>query len=352
MPKTRKFINDHFEKALQRGYIKYFSVAALKYDFPLALLMAIASRETNMTNMKGDFRKSKHFPSGGYHGYGIMQVDVGTDPAWIVSGAWQKVDQAIMHGTKLLSDKRNQLNNMWSGTRTLKEFLWVLAASYNHGAEGSYNDFKAHGSPDLHTTGHDYGADVLGRMAEFQQLLNDRGITAAQYAMQGANTLAALPSQPPSVTDQGASTFIQVGEENTIDGDSSQPVPGGGSTDPAATLATTGVVKSGGLKATIAALAASVWLAIQTFGIQLGETFQTAKGAFADNPLATISIILGFVSGLVIYWKYMDRQTQLDKQREQQAHERDLANLAVLSDPKKINVQVKPPVPANQQPTQ
>src|SRR4051812_8658535 len=129
---ARHFIVQHFEKALQRGWLPYFSQAALKYDFPLALLLALASRETNMTNMKGDFRVSKYFPNGGYHGYGILQVDIGTDAQWIASGAWQRVDEAIMHGTKILASKRDELNRMWTSSRTIKNFLWVLAASYNH----------------------------------------------------------------------------------------------------------------------------------------------------------------------------------------------------------------------------
>jgi hypothetical protein len=361
---ARYFIKQHFEKAYQRGYIPMFAQAALKYDFPLALLMAIASRETNMTNMKGDFRKSKHFPKGGYHGYGIMQVDVGTDPQWIASGAWvNDISAAIMRGTKILGDKRNELNRMWEGSRTLQQFLWVLAASYNTGSGRAYPSFKNHGNPDRTTTGKDYGKDVLGRMVEFQELLTARGITATSYAIQGSTNLAALPQQPASVTSAepggvaapqqtvagGGGLIIQSGEENTVDsGAAPQAVAGGGATDAVTAISTSAPVKSSGVKAIAAAVFASIWGAIQFFGIQVGEAFGYVKGSFQDNPLMTVLVIVTFVGGMVVYWKYQDRLTQLDKQREQNAHARDMANLATLSDPKQLNVVVRPPVPAAQ----
>lgn len=356
---ARYFIKQHFEKALQKGWIKFFAAAALKYDFPLALVMAIASRETNMSNIKGDFRKSKHFPNGGYHGYGIMQVDVGTDPGWIASGAWQRVDEAIMHGTKILDSKRDELNRMWSGSRTLQQFLWVLAASYNHGTKGSYSDFKEHGSPDLHTTGHDYGRDVLGRMAEFQQMLTERGITAASYAIQGASTLANLPQQPASVTADpvgdlsggaGSGVVIQSGDSNTVEtGKAPEAVPGGASGDPVTTLATSAPVKSGGVKAMVAAIGTAIFTAYQFLGLEIRELFGQARSAFADSPMGSVTVIVGGLVILAIYWKYQDRQTQLDLQREKNAHERDMANQAALTDVHKVNVVVEPPVPAAQQ---
>jgi hypothetical protein len=359
---ARHFIIQHFEKALQRGWIAYFAQAALKHDFPLALLMAIASRETNMTNMKGDFRKSKHFPNGGYHGYGIMQVDVGTDPSWIASGAWQQVDQAIMRGTGILAGKRDQLNNMWQGSRTLKDFLWVLAASYNHGTLDSYRDFKNEGSPDGDTTGHDYGKDVMTRMQEFAELLAARGITATSYAVQG---FAALPqTQPASVTSPaasvgvppastGAGVVIQSGDDNTVDsGATPQAVAGGGAADKPVTLSTTAPVKSGGVKAILAAIFAAVYSAIQFFNLEAKQVFGYAKDSFSDSPLGTVGVIIFALSGMAIYWKYQDRQTKLDLQREQNAHDRDMMNAKTFADPKLINVEIKPPVPESQKVTE
>lgn len=358
--KTRYFIKQHFDKALQRGYIPMFAKAALKYDFPLALLMAIASRETNMTNMKGDYRKSKHFPGGGYHGYGIMQVDVGTDPQWIASGAWQNVDQAIMHGTSILNSKKNELNRMWQGERTLQQFLWTLSASYNTGTSRAYPDFKASGNPDRRTTGHDYGRDVLQRMQEFSALLADRGITATSYAIQGALNLAALPQAPASVTggavgeqlagDAGAGVVIQSGDSNTVEtGKAPEAVAGGGASDPVTTLATSAPVKSGGVKAMVAAIGTAIFTAYQFLGIEIRELFGNARSAFSDSPMGTVTVIVGGMIVLAVYWKYQDRQTQLDLQREKNAHERDLANQAALTDAHKVNVIVEPPVPVAQQ---
>ena len=44
---------------------KFFKTAAERYQLPPEILLAIASRETNMRNIIGD----------GGHGYGIMQID-------------------------------------------------------------------------------------------------------------------------------------------------------------------------------------------------------------------------------------------------------------------------------------
>lgn len=349
---ARNFIKQHFEKAYQRGWIPYFAKASLQYDFPLALLLAIASRETNMNNIMGDYRKSKHFPKGGYHGYGIMQVDIGTDPAWISSGRWKNVNEAIMHGTKILDSKRKELNRMWVGTRTLREFLWTLAASYNTGSGRAYPNFKQHGNPDKTTTGGDYGKDVLQRMTEFQELLTARGITAASYAMQGTSNLAALPQAPASVTSPDPASppvgsVIQVGEHNEADtGAAPAPVQGGSALDPAISLSTTAPVKSGGLKSIIAAVTAP-FIAV---GVGFTDLITGARNSFQENPTALILSLAVLALIGVVYWKYQDRQTQLDRQREQNAHERDLANQRVLADPKQINVEVKPPVPAAQQP--
>ncbi len=348
--KIRNFIKQHFEKALQRGYIPMFAAAAKKHDFPLALLMAIASRETNMTNMKGDYRYNKRLGRTVYNGYGIMQVDINTDEKWCLSGGWQRVDESIMHGTGILASKRNELNRMWQGERTLTQFLWTLAASYNTGSSRAYPSFKNHGNPDRTTTGKDYGRDVLGRMAEFKFLLDERKLdvmaspAVSVAAVPDAGNLVPVPVPTEQQPVQGAgSTIIQTGEENSVEGGVITAVEGGGANDAVQALPTTTPEKSGGFKAIVAAAFASVWAAVQFFGIQVGEAFGTVRGSFADNPLMTLLIICSFVSGLVIYWKYQDRQTQLDKQREQNAHERDMANQKAVADPKSVNVAVLPP---------
>jgi soluble lytic murein transglycosylase-like protein len=65
-----------FQRAKKNGWLQTFKKAAEKYDFPPEVLLAIASRETNMRNIIGD----------GGHGYGIMQIDDRSFPEWCHSG--------------------------------------------------------------------------------------------------------------------------------------------------------------------------------------------------------------------------------------------------------------------------
>jgi hypothetical protein len=62
--------------------------AAERYQLPPEILLAIASRETNMRNIIGD----------GGHGYGIMQIDDRSFPEWCNSGLWKDVNAAIQKG--------------------------------------------------------------------------------------------------------------------------------------------------------------------------------------------------------------------------------------------------------------
>jgi hypothetical protein len=183
-PKVRSFIRIHFHAALQHGWLPFFKEAAEAPKFDPAYLMAIASRETNMQNIKGDFRGGK------YHGFGVMQVDIGTDPAFATSGAWKDARKAIERGTEILASKRAELQHRHANFKSEQDFLWVLAASYNHGSTGSLGDYLQHGSPDLHTTGHDYGHDVVGRFKEFGALLAEQAMTTATAHTTGEKPLS------------------------------------------------------------------------------------------------------------------------------------------------------------------
>ena len=355
MAKVRKFIEQHFEKALQRGYIPMFAAAAKAYDFPLALVMAIASRETNMTNMKGDYRFNKRLGKKVYNGYGIMQVDINTDENWCLSGKWANVADAIMHGVSILDGKRDDLNRRWKGQRTLQQFLWTLAASYNHGAKGSYEDFVEFANPDKNTTGHDYGRDVLGRMIEFNALLQERGldVAAAKVIPAAAVTpdiddestwqvapvpATAIPVGGSPAPAAGGGLVIQTGEENTVTGGTIQPVAGGGKSDPVQVLPTTEVQPQAWYQ--------RMWSAILAFfalvGISLNEVWYGAKSALSDNPTALIITVLVVVGIVAIVWKIQDNRMTKEENEKNRAHERDMANLQALQDPKQINVAAVP----------
>ena len=76
---TENDLKRQFERAKKNGWIKTFKSAAATYQFPPEVLMAIASRETNMRNIIGD----------GGHGYGLVQIDDRSFPEWCNSGLWK-----------------------------------------------------------------------------------------------------------------------------------------------------------------------------------------------------------------------------------------------------------------------
>lgn len=155
-------LRKQFDTANQNGWLPAFKNAAQKYDFPVELLLAIASRETNMQSIKGDFR------GGRYHGFGIMQVDIGTDPAFCASWTPNKVAESIERGTQILAGKRTYL-----ATKNITD-LRAITAAYNTGEGNVSRSVAAGRDPDSTTTGKDYGSDVLARMVAFTWLLTER----------------------------------------------------------------------------------------------------------------------------------------------------------------------------------
>ena len=161
-----------FKLAVKNGWVDAFEEAAAKRGFPVAVLMAIASRETNMRNIIGD----------GGHGYGLMQIDDRSFADWCKSGAWKEGAQGIAMGALVLDQKRTQIeqgkgkklkvgNTSFTGANfTDAELLQIAVAAYNSGLR-SYMNFSLNGNPDKGTTGHDYSADVMNRSERFKALL-------------------------------------------------------------------------------------------------------------------------------------------------------------------------------------
>lgn len=161
-----------FKIAKQKGWVDAFKTVAAKRNFPVEVLMGIASRETNMRNIIGD----------GGHGYGLMQIDDRSFEDWCKSGAWKDGTQGIAMGALVLDQKRTQIehgkgkkmkigNTSFTGANfTDAELLQIAVAAYNSGLL-SYMNFSLNGSPDKGTTGHDYSADVMNRSEHFKVLL-------------------------------------------------------------------------------------------------------------------------------------------------------------------------------------
>jgi soluble lytic murein transglycosylase-like protein len=167
------YIAQQFQHAKINGWLPYFAKAGKDYDFDPALLMAIASRETNMSNIVGD----------GGHGYGLMQIDIRSFPEWVSSGAWREVGDGIEKGAQVLDQKMTQIHNgagkvlqiggyafRGASFPTADSAIRVAVAAYNSGL-WAYYCFSKGEDPDRLTTGRNYSADVLRRYAEFSKLL-------------------------------------------------------------------------------------------------------------------------------------------------------------------------------------
>jgi lysozyme len=88
----------------------------------------------------------------------------------------------------------------------------------------------------------------------------------------------------------------------------------------------------------------SIWATIAAgvtyLAINIKELFTTGYESVKDNPMLAVSIICGSVLIIVVYWKYQDRQTKLDEQRQRQAHELTLEQMRMASDPRRYSVSV------------
>jgi hypothetical protein len=125
---------------------------------PRGFLLAIASRETNCANIVGD----------GGHGRGLFQVDDRFHGQWLARvgagrpGGLPSVEDGAAYAAELLTS--NFSFGRAKGLRG-RRLLKFAASAYNAGAGGAWKGVQEAGDSDAMTTGRDYGADVLRRMA-------------------------------------------------------------------------------------------------------------------------------------------------------------------------------------------
>src|SRR5262249_26410841 len=139
---------------------------AWQHALPVAFVVAIASRETNCHNVLGDYR------DGVPHGVGLMQVDIqhGLARQMRDDGLWVKEpDKLIDYACGMLWDLRQHVEAIEPDVDE-GSALRMTAAAYNAGWEGMLRG-HAEGNCDRHTTGQDYGADVLRRKAVFEAVI-------------------------------------------------------------------------------------------------------------------------------------------------------------------------------------
>lgn len=182
---SKSEITRQFNRAKLHGWLPFFEEAAetiTKGFFDASDLVAIASRETNLDpiwlTMPGD----------GGNGFGLMQADRRSFPAFTKSNQWKDARTGILFGAKVLMQKWLNTQNCvgarvsvisskggtfsFTGkTLNLAECQRVTIAAYNCGRWAHYA--ISTGEPiDAYSTGHDYSSDVIARAAEFRKLIN------------------------------------------------------------------------------------------------------------------------------------------------------------------------------------
>lgn len=143
--------------ARAKGWDAIFARVEDAQALPRGILLAIASRETNMTDIVGD----------GGHGRGLFQIDDRFWKEWLTAhgagggGRKPPVRDAAKKAAEIVS------GNLAFGRRNgvaEADLLKFALSAYNAGPGGAIADYRR-GDSDLKTTGGDYGRDVLERHA-------------------------------------------------------------------------------------------------------------------------------------------------------------------------------------------
>jgi|SRR5882724_1326758 len=166
---TKNQILTQLHSLRNTGFADKLEQHATDHGLAPAFFFAIASRETNCQNILGDKQ------GGQFHGVGIVQIDIQHDIARQArdSGSFKtNPDPLIEFGAQLLADNLSKAQDSFPDL-TAEEQLKVAASGYNCGIERAISGQQQHGDSDVHTTGHDYGKDVISRMTSFEELITE-----------------------------------------------------------------------------------------------------------------------------------------------------------------------------------
>ncbi|TYP92091.1 Transglycosylase SLT domain-containing protein [Fodinibius salinus] len=162
---TSTQISNQLAAARINGLLQYFRQAARRWNIPVEILLAVASRETQIGTNR--FYLNNNFTGRDGHGKGIMQID---DRFHNFARITAPNDHRAMinHGAQFLSDLKKRFGNM-------KDAL----SAYNAGPSAVMKAYMQGVDPDSKTTGGNYSRDVLRRA----QLIKDQlGITTETAA--------------------------------------------------------------------------------------------------------------------------------------------------------------------------
>lgn len=165
---TKKEILNQLHSLRHTGFDVKLQQQATSHGLPVPFFFAIASRETNCINELGDFAK------GEFHGVGIVQIDIQHPIARAArdSGSWKtNPDPLIEFGAKTLQDNIKRATQEFPNLGE-QQHLKIAASGYNCGISRAITGAQ-HGDSDKLTTGHNYGRDVITRMAIFEELIQE-----------------------------------------------------------------------------------------------------------------------------------------------------------------------------------
>ena len=163
---TRDELRNELQRLRNSGFAVKLEQQATAKGFSASFFFAIASRETNCVNELGDFQ------DGEAHGVGIIQIDIQHPIARQArdDGTWRtNPDPLIEFGAQMLAQNIQKAQTDLP-TFTPQEQLKVAASGYNCGIVRAISGAQ-NGDSDAHTTGHNYGRDVMARMAIFEELI-------------------------------------------------------------------------------------------------------------------------------------------------------------------------------------
>lgn len=168
---TKNSLAIELQIAHDKQFMPLFAAAAKKYDMPIALLLAIASRESNMgkgldTQGKGDR---------GY-AWGIMQIDRRAHPTFTNNTSPFDHAKIVDYGGKVWADNYKQFND-----------ILLATIAYNRGAGNVRKSIKAGQNPD-----NGYGVDTLNRMRVFEELLGGGNSSGNTSKLNAVLNVAAL----------------------------------------------------------------------------------------------------------------------------------------------------------------
>ena len=159
----------------ESGFEAKLAQEAMAQGFAPEFFFAIASRETNCVNRLGDVQR------GEAHGVGILQVDVqhGIAKDARDDGSWKAYPEPLIaFAAQLLAENVRQARKAFPRAGG-DEVLKIAASAYNCGISAAVAGARNRGDSDRRTTGRNYGADVMGRMKIFAELMAESKETAA-----------------------------------------------------------------------------------------------------------------------------------------------------------------------------